>query len=199
MSSAPANSFLWGRRGIASLLPNGKALFTGAPLLQPFRRVIHVPHSTQVVGGVVKEEIITARFPLRVPVHCLGLAQQRLARVYGPGPGAPVGVLKIGSFSTLNLCTGSRSLAGGQAIPKAAKNGNKTLKTAFSLMTRSQKAKCLVPGKILAGRLAKPGKVCTRQDPAISATAPAQRPACQSGLSSWLRVMALMVGGLKRC
>jgi hypothetical protein len=131
MSSTLANSFLWGRRGIASLLPNGKALFTGAPLLRPFRRVIHVPHSTRVVGGVVKEEIITARFPLRVPVHCLGLAQQRLARVYGPGPGAPVGVLKIGSFSTLNLCTGSRSLAGGQARPEAAKGGNKTSKTAF--------------------------------------------------------------------
>jgi hypothetical protein len=115
MSSAPANSFLWGRREAASLLPNRKAFFTGAPLLRPFRRVIHVPHSTRVVGGVVKEEIITARLPPRAPVHCLGLAQQRLACVYGPGPGAPVGVLKIGSFSTPNLCTGSCSLAGGRA------------------------------------------------------------------------------------
>ena len=115
MDGAPANSFLWGRRGTASLVHNGQELFTGVTLLRPFRRVIHVPHSTRVMGGVVKEEIITARFPLRVPVHYLGLAQQRLTRVYGPGPGAPVGVLKIGSFSTLNLCTGSRSLAGGQA------------------------------------------------------------------------------------
>jgi hypothetical protein len=33
-----------------------------------------------------------------VPVHCLGLAQQRLAFVYGLGPGAPVGVLSAGTL-----------------------------------------------------------------------------------------------------
>jgi hypothetical protein len=75
MDGAPANSFLWGRRGAASLLPNEKAFFMGALLLRPFHRVAHVPHSTRVVGGVVKEEIITAKLPPRMPVHCLGLAQ----------------------------------------------------------------------------------------------------------------------------
>ena len=61
-------------------------------------------------GGVVKEEMITDSYPLpRMPVHCFGPGPTVLAAVYGPGPGAPVGVLKWGSFSTPYLCTGSGS------------------------------------------------------------------------------------------
>ena len=45
----------------------------------------------------------------------LGLAQQCVALMCGPGPGAPVGVQKKGrTFVPLYLCTGSRSRAHGR-------------------------------------------------------------------------------------
>src|SRR4051812_43467673 len=66
--------------------------------------------------GSVADEKIMAVIPLpRVPAHCLGLAQQCLAPVYGPGLGAPVGALKFGLFSTPYLCMGSRSHTRGEA------------------------------------------------------------------------------------
>ena len=63
-----------------------------------------------------------------MPVHYLGLAQQRLAPVYGLGPGAPVGVLKFGFFSTPYLCTGSCSLPSGKACRGTAEVKSKTQK-----------------------------------------------------------------------
>ena len=77
----------------------GKAqgwLFNRLHLLRA--HVSHVARFARVVvgeGGVVKEDIITNSYSLpRMPVHCFGPGPTVLAAVYGPGPGAPVGVLK---------------------------------------------------------------------------------------------------------
>ena len=96
------DSLLWGRR-------------RGNPLTVRIYCASHVSHVARftrvVVGeGVVKEKVITDSNSLpRLPVHCFGPGPTVLAAVYGPGPGAPVGVLKWGSFNTPYSCTGSCS------------------------------------------------------------------------------------------
>jgi hypothetical protein len=147
---------------------------------------------------VVKEEIITAKLPPRMPVHCLGLAQQCLACMYGPGPGAPVGVLRIGSFSTLNLCTGSRSLAGGQANRRWLEV---IQDTEDSILSNDQKPE----GRALGSWQGACREACEDQTrPAPGKIPPAYHHSSTAdslsfGLSSCLRVKALWAGGVKRC
>jgi hypothetical protein len=72
---------------------------TSALQLRPFSaRAPHRAFNARS-GGYSEQNHHEAVIPVpRVPVHCLGLAQQRLAFVYGLGSGAPVGVLNTGTL-----------------------------------------------------------------------------------------------------
>ena len=54
----------------------------------------HATHSTQVMGKRYGRKVTTVKNCPACPCTVLGLAQQHVALMCGPGPGAPVGVLK---------------------------------------------------------------------------------------------------------
>ena len=94
MSSALVRSSFYGEgAGAGSPLPNLSALFQ-AHDPQDGRFASPPPRSAfNARRGCAVKAIITAVTLCHVCLCIvLGLAQQRLARVYGPGPGAPVGV-----------------------------------------------------------------------------------------------------------
>jgi hypothetical protein len=88
MSSASCDFLFMGKAVRLALYCPTWLRFSGAlPLATVSIHLSHVPHLMHVVGGRGKREDYDS-YPLpRVPVHCLGLAQRRLAYVCGPGPG----------------------------------------------------------------------------------------------------------------
>src|SRR4051812_44476067 len=87
-----------------------------APRMPPTSRApLHAtPHRVRVVGSAAREKFYRGKNRPAFPRTVLVLAQQRVALMCGPSPGAPVGVQKEGrTFVPLYLCTGSRSRAHG--------------------------------------------------------------------------------------
>src|SRR4051812_6525030 len=86
-----------------------------APRMPPMSRTpLHAAPSAWVMGSATREKFYRGKNHLACPRTVLGLAQQRVALMCGPGPGAPVGVQKEGCvFVPLYLCTGGRSRAYG--------------------------------------------------------------------------------------
>src|SRR3954465_15340336 len=71
----------------------------------PRRRDKRAPHGEGATGTELRSNTTEATRARAL----LGPGPTTLGTVYGPGPGAPVGVLKYGYPSTPNLCTGSCS------------------------------------------------------------------------------------------
>ena len=92
------------------------------------------------------------------------MAQQRVALMCGPGPGAPVGVQKEGCvFVPLYLCTGSRSRAHDHTKQTREVSQGKTeaqdnQSNAKAKTTKSRGAKQVPPARPLPGGLRGPGK-----------------------------------------
>ena len=79
------------------------------------------------VGSEAREKFYRCKSRPACPRTVLGLAQQRVALMCGPGPGALVGVQKKGrTFVPLYLCTDSRSRAHGRTKQTGEVNRGKT-------------------------------------------------------------------------
>src|SRR4051812_13407436 len=88
-----------------------------APRMPPTSRTpLHVASRARVAGSSACEKLYCGKNCPACPRTVLGLAQQCVTLMCGPGPGAPVGVQKEGCvFVPLYLCTSSRSRAYGHA------------------------------------------------------------------------------------
>ena len=137
---------------------------------------LHVAHSTRVVGSVAREKIYCGKNCPACPRTVLGLAQQCVALMCGPGPGAPVGVQKKGRIFVPLTCAWTVGAAPTAAPSRTGEvNQGKTeaqddQDDAKTKNTKKKRGEASSPGKTLAGgSLSGPGKTLARDISKIAA------------------------------
>ena len=138
-----------------------------APGMPPTSRTpLHAMPRVRVVGSAAREKSYRGKNRPACPRTVLGLAQQRVALMCGPGPGAPAGVKKRSAFLYPYTCaravgaaptvTPSRTGEVSQGKTKAQDNQS----NAKAETTRRRGTKQAPPARPLPGQPQQP-----RQDP----------------------------------
>ena len=138
-----------------------------APRMPPMSRAPrHAgPRRAQVVGSEAREKFYRGKNRPACPRTVLGLAQQRVALMCGPGPGASVGVQKKGRIFVPLTCARTVGAAPTAAPSRTGEvNRGKTeaqdnQDNAKATNAKKQRGGAVSPGKTLAGGgLSGPGK-----------------------------------------
>ena len=137
-----------------------------APRIPPTSRTpLHATPHARVVGSAAREKSYRGKNRPACPRTVLGLAQQRVALMCGPGPGAPVGVQKKWRTFVPFTCARAVGAARTAAPSRVGEvNQGKTEAQDCQSNTKTKNAKkqrggAVSPGKTLAGDdLSSPGK-----------------------------------------